>query len=75
MDGNGFDRGSDWVAACRVVRCLCREHLSPGFVDLMRHASVWVYVRPHELRLIEVLLDSSGPALFAKKAPKKLNTL
>ena len=67
--------GGDWVAACRVVHYLCREHLSPGFVDLMRHASVWVYVRPHERRLIEVLPDPNGRALFAKKAPKELNTL
>ncbi len=58
MEGMDLIAGSTWEAAYRVVRCLCREHLSPGCVDLMRHSGVRVYTRPQELRLIEVF---AGP--------------
>jgi hypothetical protein len=43
------------VAATRKRHCSLfgREHLSPGCIDLMRHAGVRVHTRLQELRLIE----------------------
>ena len=35
----------------------------PDSIDLMRHSRIRVYTRLHELRIIEILLDSNGPAL------------
>jgi hypothetical protein len=40
---NGFPRVSDWEMARRVVRCLYRKDLAPGFVDLMGRIGVRVY--------------------------------
>ncbi len=61
----------DFVATGKWGFALCREHLSPGCVDLMQRPNIRVYARPQELRLIEVSVSSSGWALFTKKAPKK----
>ena len=67
---SGFRRDSGF-SRCSL---LYREHLSQGFVDLMRHSGVRVYTRLQELRLIEVFagLERACSDILGQSSRRKL---